>query len=401
VDKQRRRGTGRIYKQRGCNLWTIQYYRDGKRIREATGLSNYQAARQKLNQRLHQVATRTLVEPHIERTRVEDLAEPFFRDQRTNKRSTSHSQRRWNKHLKPFFEFTRAADVGTDKLAEYLDKRMNEGAKNATINREIAVLRRMFRLAYYSKPQKVMSLPKFPRLKEDDARTGFVEPHQYDKLAAAASEMWLRAIFEVYHTYGWRKQEVISLRVRQVDFGANVIRLDVGSTKNDEGREVTMTASVRALLQESARGKDPDDFLFTRPDGKPVREFRKAWRNLCIAAGVGQMICRRCGNVVAGRKCEVCGVRELKYQGQIVHDLRRTAARNLRRAGVAEGVIMRIGGWKTRSVFERYNIVDQRDIREALVKLEQARGNEFGHKVGHNQEQGRSDDVVAKSRSVN
>jgi integrase len=56
--------------------------------------------------------------------------------------------------------------------------------------------------------------------------------------------------------------------------------------------------------------------------------------------------------------------------GLLFHDLRRTAARNLRRAGIAEGVIMKIGGWRTRSVFERYAIVSQTDIAEALKKLE-------------------------------
>jgi integrase len=126
---------------------------------------------------------------------------------------------------------------------------------------------------------------------------------------------------------------------------------------------------LRTLLQECARDKKPDDFLFTR-QGKPIREFRKAWRKLCIAAGVGHRICCACQNVVTDSECS-CGSRVLRYEGLMVHDLRRTAARNLRRAGVAEGVIMKMGGWKTRSVFERYNIVDQRDMRDALSKLAQ------------------------------
>ena len=51
------------------------------------------------------------------------------------------------------------------------------------------------------------------------------------------------------------------------------------------------------------------------------------------------------------------------------HDLRRTAARNLRRAGVSEGVIMKIGGWKTRSVFDRYDLHDRSDTEDAMIRL--------------------------------
>lgn len=104
-----------------------------------------------------------------------------------------------------------------------------------------------------------------------------------------------------------------------------------------------MTLPVRTLLTQCVRGKAQDDYVFTREDGKPVRDFRGAWGSACEAA---------------------------KVPGLLFHDLRRTAARNLRRAGVAEGVIMKIGGWKTRSVFERYAIVSQSDIRDAMTKLE-------------------------------
>ena len=138
-----------------------------------------------------------------------------------------------------------------------------------------------------------------------------------------------------------------------------------------------MTAAVNLLLRECVRGKKPDDHVFTRANGQPVRDFRKAWRTACIAADVGRMLCQSCDQPVSGEKCEACGAqgRALRYSGLIFHDARRTAARNLRRAGVAEGVIMRIGGWRTRSVFERYNIVSQSDIVDALEKLEQKRAD--------------------------
>jgi integrase len=372
---ERKRGAGRIYKQPNCSLYYISYYHNGRRVRESTGTDNFGIARQKLNAKLGQMATGTFVGAHVERVKVKELAEPFFRDQRVNERKgQKHAKRRWENHLEPFFGERRVVDVGTDALNQYVDARMKEGAANATINREMAALRRMFRLGYYAKPQKVASLPKFPRLEERNVRLGFVEPQQYGAIAAHAIQLWLRAIFEIYHTYGWRKKEVLAMRVRHVDFTAGVIRLDVGSTKNKEGREVAMTANVRALLSECATGKNRDDFLFTRKDGKPVKNFRGAWRNLCAAAGVS---------------------------GLMVHDMRRTAARNLRRAGVAEGVIMKIGGWKTRSMFERYNIVDQRDMREALNKLEQAQSEANCHNFGHNSPETTTEIAPSKSKTVN
>ena len=179
--------------------------------------------------------------------------------------------------------------------------------------------------------------------------------------------------WECAYTFGWRKRELLKLEARQVDLHARIVRLDPGTTKNNEGREVSMTSAVYALLAQCVQGKDPRDPVFTRANGKAVRDFRKAWYSLCIKADVGHMICRVCEKNVANSKCEHCGARDPKYVGLILHDSRRTAARNLRRAGVAEKVIMQIGGWKTRSVFERYNIVDQSDVREAFRKLEQHR----------------------------
>src|SRR5450755_2177192 len=100
---------------------------------------------------------------------------------------------------------------------------------------------------------------------------------------------------------------------------------------------------IGMMLSALVHGKAADDFVFTRANGKPVRDFRVMWQNACTHAGVPELL---------------------------FHDLRRTGARNLRRAGVAEGIIMKIGGWRTRSVFERYAIVSRTDIRDAMAKLE-------------------------------
>ena len=89
----RHRGAGSIYKQPGCSTYTIKFYRGGRPIREATGLTDYQAARQKLNQRLNQVAEGTFAGLQMERTRVEELAENFLRDYRVNGRRVWTMQR--------------------------------------------------------------------------------------------------------------------------------------------------------------------------------------------------------------------------------------------------------------------------------------------------------------------
>jgi integrase len=239
------------------------------------------------------------------------------------------------------------AQVTNSLIVKYIDARMIQGAKNANINRELAALKRMFRLGHQA--QKISWLPPFPRrLAENNVRTGFVDDKQFVLLTASASELWLRALLEVAYTYGWRKKELLNLRVRQVDLLGKSLRLDAGTTKNDEGREVTLPATALTLLKECIRGKAPDAYVFTRAEkpGKPVRDFRKTWEKLTAAAGVPDLL---------------------------LHDLRRSAARNLRNAGVPEGVIMKIGGWKTRSVFERYSIIVQSDIQDAMGNLEALR----------------------------
>jgi integrase len=119
-----------------------------------------------------------------------------------------------------------------------------------------------------------------------------------------------------------------------------------------------MTERVYKLVSTAIEGKrtSPDALVFTRPNGSPPGDFRKAWANCCKAAGV---------------------------PGLLFHDLRRTGARNMRHLGISENVIMRIGGWKTASVFRRYDIVDKADLAEASRRLEEKqRELEFGASLG-------------------
>jgi integrase len=155
-------------------------------------------------------------------------------------------------------------------------------------------------------------------------------------------------MFEVAYTFGWRKSELLNLRVRQVDLASRTIRLEVGETKNDEGRTAVMTSLIYTLLEQCVIGKRADDHVFTRDGGQPIRDFRGAWTRICTKA---------------------------KTPGLLFHDLRRTAVRTMVRRGIPERVAMTISGHKTRSVFDRYNIVSESDLRAAAQRLDR----EFRH----------------------
>jgi integrase len=379
----RPRGTGSIYLQKGSSIWWVKYYRNGKPYRESTHTQDQGKAKDFLKQRLAEITTGNFVGPRTERIRVDELAEDFLRDYRINgRKSLSDAETRWRLHLQPFFGNLRAVEVSSDLVARYVDSRQQAGAENATINRELACLKRMYHLAQRTTPPKVQRAAIFPKLKEDNIRKGFLEDAASSRLLNACPELWFRVLLEVGRTYGWRKGELLRMRAREVDLLARTMRLEPGTTKNRDGREVTMTETIYRLMCVLLAGNDPDDFVFTRKDGTPVRDFRKTWWAACIRAGVGKMICSDCSRPVSGKKCDACNSDNIKYKGLIFHDLRRTAARNLRRAGVAEGVIQKIGGWRTRSVFERYAIVSQADIVDAMKMLQ---SHQDGHSLGHSE----------------
>jgi integrase len=348
-----KRGRGSIFQQPGCETWTIQYYRDGRRVREAVGSDDYRAAQQRLTQRLNQCDEGKAIDLPRKSATIAELWEGLERHYRINgRKSTECLGRRWQ-HLRARFATMPACNVTYDALENYVDRRLTEHAANATINRELSALKTAFRLG--RKKQIVSQVPDFPHLAENNARSGFVEDRGYAKLAAHCSELWMRLFLEIAYSFAWRKSEILNLRVGQVSLESRTLRLDAGDTKNGEGREVRMTQRIAALVERAVVGKLKADYLLTRETGERIRDFRKAWKNLTVAAGL---------------------------EGLIVHDLRRSGARQLRQAGVPESVVMEIGGWKTDSMFRRYAIVSNADIKTGIEQLEQSRA-ENSHDFSH------------------
>jgi integrase len=382
--KRSRRGSGSVFQKPNSSHWVVQYYKydpdKGKsvRVREYTKLQSRTAAQKVLHDKLSKIDRGEQFETRRPVTVAElyDALKTYTENNSHSKRSVAGIGWRW-KHLKPFFAGMRAANVTTDAVEKFKRQRREEGAAPATVNRELATLRRAFNYGKRCTPPKVFSVPHIQMFRENNARQGFVEEAEFARMAAEArlDGLWLRTFLEVAYSYGWRRGELIALRVGQVDLRNRTIRLNPGSTKNGEGREVTMTPEVEELLRAAMDGKGPDDFVFTREDGKPVKDFRGAWRNLCVRAGTGRWVCKKCGASLTNAKCTVlnvdgkaCGGGR-KYSGLICHDFRRSAAKAARRAGVPESVIMAMGGWKTPSMFRRYAIVSSADQRAAVEMI--------------------------------
>jgi integrase len=247
------------------------------------------------------------------------------------------------KHLLAFFGNAKAHSVSSQSVRDYMEKRKAKGASNASVNRELSILQRAFALGFEETPRRVTAKLYFERLPESKPRQGFIGEKEYRALAENCEELYLRAMLALAYSFGFRKGELLNLRVSNVDLLARTVRLE--TSKNGEPRQINLTDETRKLLSACVAGKAPIDYVFTWGNGRRVKDFRGAWEKATTAA---------------------------KCPGLLFHDLRRSAVRNMVRASIPESVAMKISGHKTRSVFERYNIVSEHDLTEAAKKIESA-----------------------------
>ncbi|MGH7530387.1 MAG: tyrosine-type recombinase/integrase, partial [Gemmatimonadales bacterium] len=150
-----------------------------------------------------------------------------------------------------------------------------------------------------------------------------------------------------------------------VDLKGGTVRLDPDETKNRKPR-VFPFAALPALATLIKRQRAYTAAVERRTgrivpwvfhaEGEPIGEFHKTWRRAVERAAYAE----RDGLRVVLRP---------QLVGRLVHDLRRTAARNFTRGGVSQHVVMQLCGWETDSMFRRYAIVDERDLGEAVAKL--------------------------------
>lgn len=325
--------------------WWIYFSDHGRMIRESSHSKEEKDADDLLKRRLAAVARGDDIRTGD--VRADELLDDLITDYEINEKSLS-----WAKivvaHLRPHFGRYRAAKIGTAQINTYVAERRKAKIANGTINRELALLRSAFYMALRSEPPKVSRVPFIPKLKEAPARKGFFERADFDRIAKHLAPD-VRDVARFARETGVRKSEILAIQWPQVDFEDRTVRLETGETKNREARIIPMTTEIYEVLWKRKLDRDAkwsgSPWVFSRR-GEPIKSFKTAWAAACEKAKLGGRAAR------------------------LFHDLRRTGVRNMIRAGVPEKIAMLISGHKTRSVFDRYHIVDESDLREAAKKMD-------------------------------
>ena len=274
--------------------------------------------------------------------RYEDLVKQLKLDYKVNKKRSIDSLGFYLKHLDQHFKGFKAIEIRTSNVLEYVAKRQEEGAANSSINRELSALKRSFSLAKIA--GDIVYQPRIQLLDEsDNVRQGFVNPAEFVKLHDNLAD-YLKPIIEFLYLTGMRSGAAKKLEHKHIDLEAKVIRLPIELSKNKRGLTIPLRGRLLLLVQEAWNNRSLECPYLFHHKGEPIGDFRKAFDAACAAAGL---------------------------QGILPHDLRRSAVRNFIRAGVKETVAMRLSGHRTRSVFDRYNIVSEDDLIDASTKLQQ------------------------------
>lgn len=350
-------------KDKTRHIWIMVYRRNGRRIVESSGTTSEREARKLANARETDAGRGVPVGPGVGKLTLKQGVDLVFADYAVKDQDATGVEYRYRLHLEPYFKADTKM-IAIDNLDPFIMTRKKAGASNGEINRELAVLRRAFRLAIRKKMLAFM--PYFPECDETKSvRKGFFEEAQF-RAVCRHLPADLQGLARAAYITGWRvNSELLTREWRHVDFAHpdEGLKLDPGEAKNDEPRTFPLTAELYQVLQhqwtlaETCRANGhlcPWVFfrlISTARGGaatgapkrpKPIKSWRGAWRKACRAAGV---------------------------PGKLPHDLRRTAVRNSRRALVSRDVGKKIHGMKTDSIYTRYDIVDPGDMKDAREKL--------------------------------
>lgn len=247
------------------------------------------------------------------------------------------------KPLETSFAHARGRDIDIDKIDKHVDRRIEEGAATATINGELRYLRRMLRLA--CKKGRLTAAPVIELLPGENKRDGTVEVGDFNRLLTKFDDLDVRDLVEFLFAAGWRVTSVERMEKADVDYARETVKLRDAVSKNKESMLLSFKTfpTMRAILLRRKEKLLPDcNFIFHR-NGRQIRDFREEWKKATSAA---------------------------KLTGLSVHDLCRSCAVNLSRAGIEETTASKYMNRKTLAIYKQYRIVHTRDTERAGAALE-------------------------------
>lgn len=365
---------GSIYKpkyttkgiRKESRIYWIKYYKNGRPIRESVHSSKHEDAKRLLKIREGRAAQGLPLGINLEKITFEELAEDYINDYQINQKRTLNRARILVKNLGEFFGGIRVVEISPVKARAYIsyrqNKSKNEGrtVSNSTINRELSALKRMLNIGY--QVGKVNRMPYIKMLEENNIRSGYFEHDEFLALRGALPDYAKVPVTIAYYT-GMRSGEILNLRWDQVNLTEGKVLLSPKQTKNKTPRMIFLTEElleVMMMAKESRDQQHPYCPWVCQRSGERLQSFKKSWKTALKRVGL---------------------------EGKLFHDFRRTAVRNMVKAGIPEKISMSISGHKTRSIFDRYNIVSESDLKSAAEKigaLHSATGKETGKERSFN-----------------
>jgi integrase len=344
-----------LYKRKDSSFYWMKWVSGGKLCRESTKTTNVKKAR-KIKQKKESDLLKQRGIVGADEITLKDMIEEVLFDYKANGRKSTYVVNLRAKTLYDFFDNnTKVIDITEDRIHKYITYRLTECKSNkkesikpGTVNRELMLLKRGFSLMV--ERHLIGDSPTIKMMKEDNVRRGFFEHWEYIKLMEKASEHIKQILTFIYHT-GWRLNEALNVTWDMVDVDNGVITLPPGMTKNKKGRHYYMPDNISEMIRNlwsdhvaRIRMDVPvPNFVFINKKGTDrIKDFRGAWKNSCERAAL---------------------------KGKLIHDFRRTAARNYVRAGVPQRVAQDLLGHQTPSIFSRYNIVSDTDLKTAAKKM--------------------------------
>lgn len=254
----------------------------------------------------------------------------------------------WDRIEQFFKPPTRVTQLSSPRFDEYAKARLAEGVTRQTVNNELSALRRALNLGI--EKGLLATAPKIKLAKVNNAREGFFEE---DDFAAILLELpaYARPVVQFLRMTGWRVGEALQLTWDRIDRERQGIRLSARQTKGKKARlfPFGLAPELKVVLDAAWEARE-GPFVFQGPHaGKRLgyTTLLHHWQGARKRAG-----------------CE----------DRLIHDLRRTATRDFRLAGVDEATIMVLCGWKTRAMFDRYNIVNDADLADAVAQRFNGKG---------------------------